>query len=149
MKIMFCSNAPSFLPMCRTPCPCQSCSRRIVNAGMSHCACSNLGLPPPARRTRPLPRIAVPVWIYHVCQPSSVFCIAYPNSPCTKLPSTLLPVCSSGCPTTICRNRCSPSRRCSITSSLKRLVNTFPGRGGMVTRADSRSRMSRKYSKSL
>ena len=69
-------------------------------------------------------------------------------SPCTKGPSTLLPVCSSGCPTTICKNRCNPSLRCSITSSLKRFVNTLPGKGGMVTRADSRSRMSRKYSKS-
>jgi len=71
------------------------------------------------------------------------------HSPCTKLASTLLPVCKSGWPTTICKNRCKPSRRCSITSSLNRFVNTFPGSGGMVTRADSRSRMSRKYSKSL
>jgi len=68
---------------------------------------------------------------------------------CTKLASTLLPVCSNGWPTTICKNRCNPSRRCSITSSLNRFVKTFPGNGGIVTRADSRSRMSRKYSKSL
>lgn len=68
---------------------------------------------------------------------------------CTKLASTLLPVCSSGWPTTICRNLCSPSRRCSITSSENRFVNTLPGSGGMVTRDDSRSRMSRKCSKSL
>ena len=71
------------------------------------------------------------------------------NSPCTKGPSTLLPVCSSGCPTTICKNLCRPSLLCSITSSLKRFVNTLPGRGGIVTLALSRSRMSRKYSKSL
>ena len=70
------------------------------------------------------------------------------NSPCTKLAKTLLPVCSNGCPTTICKNRCSPSLRCSITSSLNLLVKTFPGKGGIVTRADSRSRISRKYSKS-
>lgn len=70
------------------------------------------------------------------------------HSPCTKLAKTLLPVCNSGCPTTICKKRCSPSLRCSITSSEKRFVKTLPGSGGMVTRADSRSRMSRKYSKS-
>ena len=70
------------------------------------------------------------------------------HSPCTKLASTLLPVCNSGCPTTICKNRCSPSLLCSITSSLNRFVNTFPGSGGIVTRALSRSSISRKYSKS-
>ncbi|POS88397.1 hypothetical protein EPUL_000049 [Erysiphe pulchra] len=68
--------------------------------------------------------------------------------PCTKLANTLLPVCSKGCPTTICKNLCKPSPRCSITSSLKRFVKTFPGRGGMVTRADSLSKISRKCSKS-
>jgi hypothetical protein len=69
--------------------------------------------------------------------------------PWTKPTSTLLPVCNSGCPTTICRNRCNPSFRCSITSSLNRLVKTLPGSGGIVTRALSRSRISLKYSKSL
>ena len=70
------------------------------------------------------------------------------HSPCTKLANTLLPVCSKGWPTTICRNRCNPSLLCSITSSLNRLVNTLPGSGGIVTLALSRSSMSRKYSKS-
>lgn len=70
------------------------------------------------------------------------------NSPCTKLAMTLLPVCSNGCPTTICRNRCNPSRRCSITSSENRFVKTLPGSGGIVTRALSRSRISLKCSKS-
>jgi len=67
---------------------------------------------------------------------------------CMNAPRTLLPVCNSGCPTTICRKRCRPSLLCSITSSENRLVNTFPGSGGMVTLAVSRSRTSRKYSKS-
>lgn len=67
---------------------------------------------------------------------------------CTNGPRTLLPVWSRGCPTTICKNRCSPSRLCSITSSEKRFVNTLPGRGGIVTLALSRSSISRKYSKS-
>ena len=44
--------------------------------------------------------------------------------PWTKLPKTLLPVCSRGCPTTICRKRWRPSRLCSITSSENRLVKT-------------------------
>lgn len=53
--------------------------------------------------------------------------------PCTNGPRTLLPVCSNGCPTTICKNLCRPSLRCSITSSENRFVKTLPGRGGMVT----------------
>ena len=65
-----------------------------------------------------------------------------------KLAKTLLPVCNKGWPATICRNLCRPSRRCSITSSLKRFVKTFPGSGGIVTLVLSRSRISRKYSKS-
>lgn len=67
---------------------------------------------------------------------------------CIKLARTLLPVCSRGWPATICRNLCKPSRRCSITSSLNRLVKTFPGSGGIVTLVLSRSRISLKYSKS-
>ena len=79
---------------------------------------------------------------------TSLFALFWKYSPCTKLASTLLPVCSRGWPTTIWRNRCSPSRLCSITSSLNRFVNTLPGNGGIVTLALSRSSMSRKYSKS-
>lgn len=56
--------------------------------------------------------------------------------------------CSNGCPATILKNLSSPSRRPSITSSENRLVKTFPGSGGILTRVDSRSRMSRKASKS-
>ena len=70
------------------------------------------------------------------------------NLPCTKAPNTLDCVCNSGCPTTILRNLSNPSLLASITSSLNRFVNTFPGSGGMVTRLLSRSRMSRKASKS-
>ena len=59
------------------------------------------------------------------CQPVKSFVpIRAQNSPCTKLPRTLLPVCSNGCPTTICRKRCRPSRRCSITSSENLFVKT-------------------------
>lgn len=61
---------------------------------------------------------------------------------------TLLPVWRRGWPATISRKRCSPSRRCSMTSSVNLLVNTFPGRGGMLTRVLSFSRMSRNASKS-
>lgn len=35
-----------------------------------------------------------------------------------------------------------------MTSSVNRLVKTFPGKGGILTRVDSLSRISRKYSKS-
>lgn len=106
------------------------------------------------RETMHLPGIAIPVRVYiqksahqfHV-QNASLKRVSK-DPPCIKLASTLLPVCSSGCPATICRNRWSPSRRCSMTSSLNRFVNTLPGRGGIVTRVLSRSRMSRKYSKS-
>lgn len=51
--------------------------------------------------------------------------------------------------THICKNLSSPSRRASITSSEKRLVKTLPGKGGMFTLEDSRSRTSRNHSKSL
>lgn len=51
--------------------------------------------------------------------------------------------------TYICKNLSRPSRRCSITSSAKRLVNTLPGKGGILTRVDSRSSTSRNHSKSL
>ena len=44
--------------------------------------------------------------------------------PCKKAHRTLLPVCNNGCPATISKKRCRPSRRCSTTSSVKRLVNT-------------------------
>lgn len=50
--------------------------------------------------------------------------------------------------TYICKKRSNPSRRCSITSSVKRLVKTFPGRGGMLTLDDSLSNTSRNHSKS-
>ena len=63
-------------------------------------------------------------------------------------PHTDTHTCNSGCPATILKNRSNPSRRLSITSSENRLVNTFPGRGGIFTRVDSCSRMSRKASKS-
>lgn len=49
----------------------------------------------------------------------------------------------------ICKKRSKPSLRCSITSSEKRFVNTFPGKGGILTRVDSRSNTSRNHSKSL
>ena len=39
---------------------------------------------------------------------------------CTKPPNTRLPVCSSGCPTTIFRNLSSPRLRSSITASSNR-----------------------------
>ena len=39
---------------------------------------------------------------------------------CTNPPNTRLPVCSSGCPTTIFRNRSSPLLRSSITASSNR-----------------------------
>ena len=48
----------------------------------------------------------------------------------------------------ICKNFSNPSRLDSITSSENLLVNTFPGRGGIDTREDSRSNISLKYSKS-
>jgi len=92
---------------------------------------------------------------------------------CKKAHKTLLPVCkqplsnvrigqsqpqkpqvcmgrtwSSGWPATILRNRSRPSRRVSMTSSEKRFVKTLPGRGGMFTRVDSCSRISRNASKS-
>ncbi len=51
--------------------------------------------------------------------------------------------------THICKNLSSPSRRASITSSVKRFVKTFPGKGGMFTLEASRSRTSRNHSKSL
>lgn len=56
--------------------------------------------------------------------------------------------CSNGCPATILKNLSSPSRLPSMTSSENLFVNTFPGSGGILTRVDSRSRMSRKASKS-
>jgi hypothetical protein len=43
------------------------------------------------------------------------------NSPCTNPPSTRLPVCNNGCPTTILRKRSRPRRLSSITTSSKRL----------------------------
>ena len=46
------------------------------------------------------------------------------------------------------KKRSKPSLRASMTSSEKRLVKTLPGKGGMLTRVDSRSRISRKASKS-
>lgn len=46
------------------------------------------------------------------------------------------------------KNRSSPSRLLSMTSSEKRFVKTLPGNGGMFTLVDSRSRISRKASKS-
>ena len=49
----------------------------------------------------------------------------------------------------ICRNRSRPSLLCSMTSSENLFVKTLPGRGGMETREDSLSRISRKCSKSL
>lgn len=55
---------------------------------------------------------------------------------------------SSGCPATILRKRSRPSRRVSMTSSENRFVKTLPGRGGMFTRVDSCSSMSRNASKS-
>lgn len=90
---------------------------------------------------------------------------------CKKAHSTLLPVyqskkkistssypqlqrkrqkhtCNNGCPATILRKRSSPSLLLSITSSEKRLVNTFPGSAGIFTRVDSCSRISRNASKS-
>jgi len=97
------------------------------------------------------PRVTVPVGIY-----SQTFSSANPkrvtsvskNSPCTKPPNTRLPVCNSGCPTTIFKNRSNPLRLSSITLSSKRLRYTFPGSVGMETRALSRSSRSRKTSKS-
>lgn len=68
--------------------------------------------------------------------------------PWTKLPRTLDPVCKSGCPTTIFKNLSNPALRVSIFASSKRPRNIFPGRGGIVTRALSRSSRSRKTSKS-
>lgn len=56
--------------------------------------------------------------------------------------------CSRGCPATIVKKRSKPSRLASMTSSEKRLVKTLPGKGGIFTRVDSRSRMSRNASKS-
>lgn len=47
------------------------------------------------------------------------------DGPWRKAQSTLLPVCNNGCPATISKNLCKPSRRCSITSSEKRFVNTY------------------------
>lgn len=83
-----------------------------------------------------------------------------------KAQRTFEPVCSNGCPATlqetlalsrgllhldayICRNFSRPSLRCSITSSENLFVNTLPGSDGIVTRVDSLSSISRKYSKSL
>ena len=79
--------------------------------------------------------------------------------------NTFEPVCKRGCPATlkislhnstwnsdgnyIWRNFSKPSLLCSITSSEKRLVNTLPGRGGIETREESRSRISWNASKSL
>ena len=55
---------------------------------------------------------------------------------------------SSGWPATTPRKRSRPSRRVSMTSSENRFVKTLPGSGGIFTRVDSCSRMSRKASKS-
>lgn len=98
-------------------------------------------------RSRRLPCVAIPV---RICDGQyTVKVLSDIHVPCTNAASTLLPVWSSGCPTTICRNRCSPSLLCSITSSEKRFVSTLPGRGGIVTRALSRSSISLKASNSL
>jgi hypothetical protein len=67
---------------------------------------------------------------------------------CSAVPQVRLLTCRRGCPATTCKNLSSPSRRDSMTSSVNRLVNTLPGSGGMFTLVDSRSRISRKYSKS-
>jgi hypothetical protein len=56
--------------------------------------------------------------------------------------------CNKGCPATTLKNLSKPSLLLSITSSLNLFVNTFPGRGGIFTLVDSRSRISRKASKS-
>ena len=46
------------------------------------------------------------------------------------------------------KKRSKPSRLASMTSSENRFVKTFPGRGGILTRVDSRSNISLKASKS-
>lgn len=72
------------------------------------------------------------------------------NSPWMKDTRTLLPVCKSGCPAVLFRKFWNSALRYSITSSSKFfLPQTFPGRDPIVTRADSRSRMSRKCTKSV
>jgi len=49
----------------------------------------------------------------------------------------------------ICKNLSKPALLCSITSSLKRLVNTFPGSEGILTRELSLSKASLNHSNSL
>ena len=140
---------------CLLSTPSLSCASATVEGRSNPLSCSNFAflVVSPDSLALPLPRVPVPVWIClpisRLSPPDVLFLHhKWNHSPCTKLASTLLPVCNSGCPTTICKNRCSPSLLCSITSSLNRFVNTFPGSGGIVTRALSRSSISRKYSKS-
>lgn len=71
------------------------------------------------------------------------------NDETTVIYKTARPrTCSKGCPATMLKKRSRPSLLLSITSSENLLVNTFPGRGGILTRVDSCSRISRNASKS-